>query len=488
MRGSMETIENLKQHILDSIERKAERLKRLANTIWLYAEPSLQEFRSAELLARELETAGFRIDRQAGGLETAFVATFGKGGPVLATYAEYDATPEQSQAPLPFPSPVLAGAPGFHDMHNGLGVGAIGAALAIKEVLEREKLPGTIKVFGTPAEKYFTGKPYMNRAGLFEGLDAVVAWHPGTSTDAETGWGYKFLAVQMEKFIFKATSVTGTRPWEGTSALDGLTLMDVAVQYMKEHILPPTAFFTIHSVVAEGNRCPNATPARAEAWYQWRAVKYEYVQRIREGLLRCAQGAAIATGTEFKTEFMSANDVVVPNIVLAKAMHRNIELVGAPRFNDADKAFAREIEKNLGWQPSDEPFKLTTKPPSGEVHIGASDDYAEFSWVAPTHRVYVTYTMPKVPHWASTAFACMNIGHQSVLTGAKLVACTLLDLYMDPVLLQEAKKEFLERTENTNWTCLIPKDQETPRAPRLPDEHYAALRQAAKPFALDYVE
>jgi aminobenzoyl-glutamate utilization protein B len=484
----MEAIEGLKKNILESIDRKSDRLKRLANTVWLYAEPSLQEFRSAELLAKELEAAGFHIQREAGGLETAFVATFGSGAPVLATYAEYDATPGQSQAPVPYPSPVLAGGPGFHDMHNGLGVGAVGAALAIKEVLAKEQIPGTIKVFGTPAEKFFTGKPYMNHAGLFEGLDAVVAWHPGTSTDAETGWGYKFLAVQMEKFIFKATSVTGTRPWEGTSALDGLTLMDVAVQYMKEHILPPTAFFTIHSVIAEGNRCPNATPARAEAWYQWRAVSYADVQHIREGLLRCAQGAAIATGTEFETEFMSANDVVVPNIVLAKAMHKNIELVGPPKFTDADKSFAREIQKTLGWQPTDEPFDLKIKPPSGEVRIGASDDYAEFSWVAPTHRVYVTYTMPKVPHWASTAFACMNIGHQSVLTGAKLVACTLLDLYLDSTLLEQAKTEFAERTEKVGWQCLIPKDRKSPTEPRLPEQHYEALRQAAAPLGLDYIE
>lgn len=484
----MESMLNIKKDTIDFIEQHAERLKKLSNTIWLYAEPPLQEFRSSALLTKELEASGFQVETKVGGLETAFVATFGNGKPVLATYAEYDVTEGQSQMPVPYPCPVVQGAGGFHDMHNGLGVGAVGAALAVKEMIERKKLPGTLKVFGTPAEKFFSGKPYMDRAGLFENIDAVIAWHPGDKTDAEPGWGYRFLAVQMEKFIFKASSVSGTKPWEGASALDGLILMDIAVQYLKEHILPPDAFFTIHSVISDGSKAPTVTPGRTEALYQFRAIKREFVERMREGLVRCAKGAALATGTEFETEFVSATDVNVPNIVLTKAMHQNIELIGPPKLTNSDKDFGREIEKTLGREPSIEPFDLTIKPPSGDIRVGASDDFTEFSWVAPTHRVYVTYKMANpVPNWANTAFSCMNVGHQSVLTGAKLVACTLLDLFLNSALLQEAKKEFIERTAKANWKCLIPKNQKAPNRPPLPEEHYNALREACRHISLDHI-
>ncbi len=264
--------------------------------------------------------------------------------------------------------------------------------------------------------------------------------------------------------------------------------MDIAVQYMREHILPPDAFFTINSIVSDGGQAPTNIPGRAEAWYHFRAIKREFIKRIREGLLRCAQGAALATNTEFETEFVAATWENLPNIVLAKAMHENIELIGPPQLSDPDKEFAREIEKKIGREPSDEPFDLTIKPPSGELRVGPADDFTEFSWIAPTHRVYVTYSMAKSsPSWATAAFSSMNIGHQAVLTAAKLIACALLDLLANPSLLEAAKGEFAERTAKTRWHSLIPDNQESPKRSILPEAHYRALREACKPLSMEYI-
>ena len=482
----MRPLQDLKKDTIDWIDQKSEYVKKLSNSIWIYAEPPLQEFRSCALLTKELERAGFQIETSVAGLDTAFVATFGEGAPVLATYAEYDATEGLSQMPVPYPCPVVEGNGGFQDMHNGLGVGGVTAALAVREMMERNKISGTLKVFGTPAEKLCVGKPYMARAGLFQDLDGLIAWHPGDRTEAEPGWGYRFMAFQGEKFIFKGSSVYGARPWTGTSALDGVTVMDIAVQYMREHVLPPEAFFTINSIVSDGGQAPTNLPGRAESWYHFRAVKREFVERIREGLLRCAKGAAIATQTAFETEFVAATRENLPNIVLAKAMHENIETVGAPRFTETDKDFAREIEKNLGREPSKEPFDLSIKPPSGETWIGAADDFTEFSWFAPTHRFYVTYNMAKAsPSWATAAFAAMNVGHQTELTAAKLIACGLLDLFLNPALLEASKNEFEERTSENPWRCLIPETQESPKRPPLPESHYRAMREACRDISID---
>ncbi len=484
----MRSIPGLKKKAIFFVNESANLLQRLSNTIWLYAEPPLQEFQSSSLLAKELEAAGFRLEMKAGGLETGFVATFGKGKPILATYAEYDATEGLSQKPVPYPCPVAEGAGGFQDMHNGLGVGAVGAALAVKDLMKKNGISGTLKVFGTPAEKLCVGKPYMAREKLFEDLDAIIGWHPGDRTDAEPGWGYRFLSLQGEKFIFKGSSVYGARPWEGASALDGLSLMDIAVQYMREHILPPEAFLTINSIVSDGGQAPTNIPGRAEAWYHYRAIKREFVERMREGLLKCAQAGALATGTKFETEFVAATRENVPNVVLAKAMHRNIAIVGPPKLTDSDKDFARQIEKNLGRCPSADPFDLSIKPPSGEMKVGAADDFTEFSWIAPTHRVYVTYNMGRPsPSWATAAFASMNVGHQAMITGAKLIACTLIDLFLNPVLLEKAKKEFSERTMNRKWHSLIPRNQEPPKRSRLPETYYRTLREACKRIPIEFV-
>jgi aminobenzoyl-glutamate utilization protein B len=471
--------EEVRQFVLDWIEEHARELTEMSDRIWLYAEPPLQEYRSSALHVETLRSHGFEVDYGVAALPTAFVATWGEGKPVLATYAEYDATEGLSQLPSTTERQLIEGAGGFQDMHNGLGVGGTGAALAMRHALETFKLKGTVKVFGTPAEKLCVGKPYMARDGLYADLDAVICWHPGFMTEAEPGWGYRFFAYQGTKFRFKGDSVYGARPWEGTSALDGAALMDVAVQYMREHILPPESFFTINQIYSDGGQAPTNLPGQAESWYVYRAMHRKNIERILDGLERCARGAAIATQTAYETQFVSGTWHNLPNVTLAKLMHENIKAVGPPAYTEEDKVFACDLIRAAGKEPPDEPFDLTIEPPSGAFKRYAADDFTEFTWWAPTHRVYVTYYQNAViPSWANSALAGTPCGHKSMLTGARLVALTLVDLLTDGKTLAEAQAEYKERTLKEKWTSPIPEGQPPPTRPPLPEEHYQHLEES----------
>ena len=473
--------EKIREFVLGWIEDHAQELTDMSDRIWLYAEPPLQEHRSSGLHVETLRRHGFQVEHGVAGMPTAFVATWGEGKPTLATYAEYDATEGLSQLPTTKERQLVEGAGGFQDMHNGLGVGGTGAALAFRHALETFKLEGTVKVFGTPAEKLCVGKPYMARDGLYAGLDAVICWHPGHLMEAEPGWGYQFYAYQGTKFRFKGSSVYGARPWEGASALDGAALMDVAVQYLREHILPPDSFFTINQIYSDGGQAPTNLPGVAESWYVYRATHRRDVERILEGLDRCARGAAIATETTYESRFVSGTWHNVPNVALAKLMHGNIEAVGPPAYTEEDKAFARDLVQSTGGPLLEEPFDLHIEPPSGRFKRYAADDFTEFTWWAPTHRVYVTYYQNAViPSWANSALAGTPCGHKSMLTGTKLVALTLVDLLTDPATLAEAQREFAERTSEEKWRTPIPEGQPPPTRPPLPEEHYHVLEEALK--------
>jgi aminobenzoyl-glutamate utilization protein B len=255
--------------------------------------------------------------------------------------------------------------------------------------------------------------------------------------------------------------------------------MDIAVQYMREHILPPEAFFTINQIFSDGGQAPTNLPGRAESWYVVRAVHRQQLERILEGLERCARGAAIATDTSYESQIIAGTWHSLPNVTLAKLMHQNIEVVGPPPFAEEDKAFARDLLESAGMEPAAEPFDLTIEPPTGAFKRYAADDFTEFTWWAPTHRVYVSYYQGEgVPSWASSALAATPCGHKSMLTGARLVALTLADLLTDGKTLGEAQAEFKERTLKEKWTSPIPEGQPPPTRSPLPEEHYRRLEES----------
>src|SRR5512135_2697912 len=346
-----------KQAVLDWLARPEamEKFGRISDAIWEYAELGLQEFRSSKLLADTLEAAGFTVERGLAGMPTCFVATYGSGRPVIGLLGEFDALPMLSQeGRVPKKDPVVEGAPGHGCGHNAMCTAAAAAAIAVKEAMTAYGLKGTIKVFGSPAEEIVASRPYMIRAGLFEGVDAVIDNH--SSSNFGTDYGVSGNAIFSTVFSFQGrTSHAAGAPWAGRSALDAVEIMDVATNFLREH-MPLSG--RIHYVILKGGEAPNVVPDKASVWY--------YVRNNDDGLLplyervmNCAKAGALASGTELLAPWViSAVHQRHANKAAAELFQKNIELVGMPVWTDEEQAFARALQKELGAEEKGMPSKV----------------------------------------------------------------------------------------------------------------------------------
>ena len=288
-------IEKEKQLVLDLLSRPetVERFGKISDSIWEYAELGLQEFRSSKLLADTLEQAGFKVERGLAGMPTCFVATYGTGKPVIGFLGEFDALPMISQkANAPTQDPIIAGAPGHGCGHNAMATAAASAAIAVKEAMDKFGLPGTIKVYGSPAEEIVASRPYMVRAGLFKDVDAVIDNHSGSGLG--TGYGRGGNALFSSIFSFKGITAHGASAWSGRSALDAVEIMNVSTNFLREHL--PISY-RMHYVITEGGEAPNVVPDKASVWYYVRNTD-ERLEEMYERVVNCAKAGALASGTE----------------------------------------------------------------------------------------------------------------------------------------------------------------------------------------------
>jgi aminobenzoyl-glutamate utilization protein B len=448
----------------EAVRAGAAAITDLSDRIWRFAEPGLREHRSAAALTDYLREAGFAVETGVAGMPTAFVARWGHGRPVIGLMAEYDATPGDSQAPVPEPAPLGPEACGFPDLHNGIGAASAGAAAAARAAMAAHRLPGTVEVFGTPAEKICVGKPFLARDGFFDGLDAVIAWHPRPYTTLE--WDAGPGCYQAEIFDFDGVSAYGSAPWAGVSALDGLTLMNVVVQFMREHI-PRRYLASVNEIVTAGGQHPTSLPAHAQAWYVYRSPVREGILHV-EGLLgRAAQAASLATGAGHRRRLVAATRPWLPNHALARLCYRSLERAGAPRVPPEMKAFGRRILERLGLPDDPEPFDERVTPPEAGItaeFAGGADDVTEFCWHAPTARVYVAYGLRagRLPSWTSAALAGTPAGHATVLTAARAMAGSVVDCLGSPDELAAAQAEFRTRTAAAPLPPLLPKTATPP--------------------------
>jgi aminobenzoyl-glutamate utilization protein B len=425
----------------------------LSDRIWRLAEPGLCEVESAAALTQVLEAGRYTVERGAAGMPTAFVARYGSGSPTVALMCEYDATPGESQRPVPQRSPVTPLAAGFTDLHNGIGAASVAAALAVRDAIDEHALPGSVVVFGTPAEKLCLGKPFLARDGYFDGLDAVVAWHPrGYSTvEWDSGPG----CYQAEVHEFHGTSSYGASPWTGVSALDALTLMNVIVQFQREHV-PPWHRMSINELVTQGGQHPTALPNFAQAWYVHRSRTLDGIALGADLLRRAGEAAASSLGARHASRVVAVTRPWLPNHVIARTAFRNLERAGPPSFPDEMVPFAQQILEAVGKPKLEQPFDSTLTPPeagaTNEFHGGA-DDVTEFCWHAPTARIYVAYGMAagRLPNWTSGAFASTPVAHATVRTAARAVAYTALDVLTDEAVRNEAAEELRGRLDEIGY-------------------------------------
>jgi len=465
-----------KEYALNWIDENRGRIIEISDKVWEFAELGLVEFKSSRLLADELERNGFKVERGVAGMPTAFVATWGNGKPVIGIMGEYDALPGLSQKRVPWREPLEPGKPGHGCGHNIHGASGVAAAIAVKGAMEKHGIGGTIKFFGCPAEENFSGKVYMVRDGLFDGVDAAVSHHPGSMNAVTLK---SSLALNSVKFHFYGkASHAGGSPEQGRSALDAVELMNVGVNFLREHVIQDAR---IHYIIERGGDQPNVVPPYARSWYYVRAPERDQVEFIYEWILDIAKGAAMMTRTELKYELMGGLYNLIPNRTIAELIVRNMREIGTPSYSEEELSFAEKIAKSIPYEEKVNQLRKSGRPgweklvdkliddevpdPWGEGEVShGSTDVADVSWQTPTVEFSTAAFVLGTPghSWQCVAQSGVGLGHKSLIFAAKVMAATVLDLLMDGDLLVEAKKEHKRRLAGKVYKPPIPEDLKPP--------------------------
>lgn len=442
-----------KQDAFKSIDSKSDQYADIAHRIWEFAEVGYQEVKSSDLLQQTLTTAGFKMEKGVAGIPTAFVATYGSGKPVIAILAEFDALPGVSQDAVPEPKAVPGRPAGHACGHHLFGTASSAAAIAVKDWMIANKKTGTIRLYGTPAEEGGSGKVYMVREGLFNDVDVVLHWHPGAMNSASFG---SSLANKSGKFRFYgAAAHAAASPERGRSALDAVEAMNNMVNMMREHVPSNTR---IHYVITRGGEAPNVVPAFAEVYYYVRHPDRDQVVAIWERVVKAAQGAAM--GTETKVDFEITGGVynILANEALSKGIDTNLRLVGGYAYTDQEKEFAQKIQSTFTTTPPK--LELTAKVVDfgSNSDVGGSTDVGDVSWVVPTAGLTTATWVPGTAahSWQAVAAGGTTIGSKGMMMAAKTLAGTMIDLFENPALIFEGKKEFdSKRPKDFKYNALV---------------------------------
>ena len=427
-----------KQFVTTEIQMKEKGYRKVAKEIWSNAELGFLETKSSSLLQSVLAAEGFKVEAGVSGMPTAFVATYGSGGPVIGILAEYDALPGLSQDSSFSKSPVIEGGGGHACGHHLFGTASVAAAAALKNWLQQTKKAGTVKLFGTPAEEGGGAKVYMVRDGLFNDVDVVLHWHPSDQNDASPE---TCLAIKQAVFRFYGKSAhAAAAPYAGRSALDGVEAMNHMANLMREHVPQETR---IHYVIKSGGLAPNVIPDFAEVEYMVRHPDARMVDEIWNRLMKCADGAANGTETTMKMEVISGSYNLMRNETLARLMNKNLEVIGGVKYTEADKAFAKEIQKTLTGKVPDISEAATVQPFKTDGFFYASTDVGDITWVVPSTGLGTATWVPGTPahSWQAVAAGGTNIGLTAMTNAAKAIAMTGVDIFNNPDIAKQARAE-----------------------------------------------
>ncbi|MEZ4847737.1 MAG: M20 family metallopeptidase [Bacteroidia bacterium] len=410
----------------------------IAHQIWEWAEVGYQETQSAGLLMKTLKDNGFSIEEGVAGMPTAFVASYGSGKPVIGILAEYDALPGVSQEATPEQKTRIEGGAGHACGHHLFGTASSGAAIEVKNWLDRTGKSGTIRLYGTPAEEGGAGKVYMVREGLFDDVDAVLHWHPSSSNGASP---HSSLANKSAKFRFKGIPAHAAgAPHKGRSALDGVEAMNNMVNLMREHVPMETR---IHYVITKGGDAPNVVPGFAEVYYYVRHPEAAEVEKIFARVVKAAEGAAIGTETTMEYEIIHGVYNLVPNEALAEVMYKNLSIVGGVQYDDKEKAFANKLRESFETNTLVDDAAKVMPYKVEKTSGGGSTDVGDISWVVPTTGLGAATWVPGTfaHSWQAVAAGGISIGHKGMMVAAKTIFLTAVDLFDDPQVIAKAKIE-----------------------------------------------
>ena len=476
---------NAAQEIVNWLHESQSIFTEMADQIWRIPEVAWQEFKSSRIQADFLEREGFTITWGVGGLNTAFVAEWGEGKPVLGFIGEYDALPGLSQKIQPTKEAIKDGGNGHGCGHNLLGTGAVAGAVAVQKWLQSTKNLGTVRYYGCPAEEKGSGKVFMARSGVFDDLDAALNFHPAYINMAEKGGAVGVNAIHYR--FFGRTAHAGMAPDEGRSALDAVELMNVGVNYLREHVKDDVR---IHYIITEGGQAPNIVPEEAEVYYYIRAAKPDYLTEVVERVRKVAEGAAMMTETRVEVRFEEGCSPLLNNHYLSDLQYKAMEIIGPIDFSQEEIEFAQQIndafpgsnadyiDKHMNYftpnpemvavfnQYRDQPLVGTNFPAMdvGKVMTG-STDVGDLSLVTPVSMLETTCFPTGTPGhtWGEVASAGMSIGHKGMLHAAKIMAVAAMELYSNPEHLVKTREEFERSTGGKPYVSPIPANVKPPQ-------------------------
>ena len=441
--------------ILNSLDQKAEFYGAISKLIWSNPELGYLETESSELLQKTLKDAGFSVKTGVADIPTAFVAEFGSGAPVVGIMAEFDALPGVSQKAVPFREPVVEGGAGHACGHHLFGTASVAAGIAVKDWMQQNKITGTIRVYGTPAEEGGGGKVYMARAGLMEDVDAMLHWHPGSKNDASAS---SSLANISTKFRFYGeASHAAAAPDRGKSALDGVEAMNFMVNLLREHVPQETR---MHYVITRGGEAPNVVPAFAESYHYVRHPDARVVKEIFAKMVAAAEGAAQGTQTKMEYEVINGVYNLLPNETLSRIMYKNLQMVGGLKYSPEETKFAQDIIKTFpsGVNTSPEDAQKIAPFEVNEKGSGGSTDVGDVSWLVPTAGLNVATWVPgtSAHTWQAVAAGGTSIGQKGMMIAAKTLALTASDIFKNPKVTAEAQAELKRRQgEGFKYDALV---------------------------------
>ena len=478
----------LKRGVAEHVDSMAKLAQEAVDSVFSFGELGFQEVETSKYLTGVLEKNGFKITRGQSGIPTAWVATFGSGHPVIALGSDIDGIPQSSQKPgVAYKDPILEGAPGHGEGHNtGVPLNIV-AAIAVKRIMEREKLPGTLMLWPGVAEELVASKAWFIRDGLFKDVDVTLFTHVGNNLNVSWGDGGGNGLVSVEYMFEGETAHSAGAPWRGRSAADAVELMSVGWNYRREHLRLSQRS---HSVITNGGDQPNVVPRAASIWFYFRENDQPHIKELWEIGDKIAEGAALMTNTTWKSRVLGTAYPQHFNKVIADTMFANIQKVGLPTWSDADQTLAKALQKELGnaTQPG-----LATKlaemgqPVKNEDNMGGgSDDIGDISWNVPTVTLRYPANIPGLPghNWSSGIASATPIAHKGVVAGAKVQAMTILDLLTKPELIKQAWDYFNNvQTKDVKYIPFITKD--TPAPIFLNEQILGKYREQMKKFYYD---
>ena len=454
-----------KQEVQREIDGMRELTQQMVDMIFSFGELGFQEVETSKYLTGVLRQHGFRVEEGVSGMPTAWVATWGSGRPVIALGSDIDGIPQSSQKPgVSFRDPLVEGAPGHGEGHNSGQAVIVTAAIAVKKVMERERIPGTIRIWPGVAEELVAAKAFFVRDGMFRDVDVTIFTHVSNSLSTSYGDESGTGLVSVEYSFLGETAHSAGAPWRGRSALDAVELMNVGWNYRREHLELP---HRSHYIIRDGGDQPNVVPRTASVWYYFRHVEYPGIKELWAIGDSIAAGAAMMTGTKLQpTRVLGAAWPRHFNRPVAEAMFRNIEAVGMPQWSEADQMLARATQREQGVANprglDSTVGRLGTGTRPQDNRGGGSDDIGDISWVVPTVTLRFPSNIPGLPghHWSNAIAMATPIAHKGATAGAKVTAMTVLDLLLTPALVDSARAYFGAQTRETKYEPLIrPQDK-----------------------------